>query len=53
MNTVGVSIRQWDSMSSKLLKGPELVDTVKDGLGPVDQTATHLLQMPQNGDVTV
>lgn len=53
MLTVGISIRQWNSVSSKLLECPELVDTVKDGIGPVDQAATHLLQMPQNGDVTV
>lgn len=40
-------------MTGELLEGPELVDTVEDGLRPVDQTTAHLLQVTQNGDVTV
>ncbi len=40
-------------MPGELLEGPELVDTVEDGLRPVDQTTAHLLQVTQNGDVTV
>lgn len=40
-------------MSSQLLKRPELVDTVEDGLGSVDQPTAHLLQVPQNSDVTI
>lgn len=53
MLTVGISIREWDPVSSQLLEGPEFVDAVEDGLGPVDQTTAHLLQVPQNSDVTV
>ena len=37
----------------QLLEGPELVDTVEDGLGTVHQPAAHLLQVPQDSDVTV
>lgn len=40
-------------MSRQLLEGPELVDTVEDGLGSVDHAAAHLLQVPQHGDVAV
>lgn len=40
-------------MTGQLLKGPELVDTVEYGLGPVDQPTAHLLQVAQHSDVTV
>lgn len=40
-------------MTSQLLKGPELVDTVEYGLGPVDQPTAHLLEVAQHSDVTV
>ena len=40
-------------MSRQLLEGPELVDTVEDGLWPVDEPTAHLLQVPQHGDVAV
>ncbi len=51
--TVGVRVWQRHSMPGELLEGPELVDTVEDGLRPVDQTTAHLLQVTQNSDVTV
>lgn len=40
-------------MARQLLEGPELVDAVEYGLGPVDEPAAHLLQVPQHGDVAV
>lgn len=40
-------------MTSQLLEGPELVDAVEDGLGPIHQPAAHLLQVAKDRDVTV
>ncbi len=40
-------------MAGQLLKGPELVDAVEYGLGPVDQPTAHLLQVAQHGDIAV
>lgn len=40
-------------MARQLLEGPELVDAVEYGLGPVDEAAAHLLHVPQHGDVAV
>lgn len=40
-------------MPSELLEGPELIDTVEDGLRAVDQTTAQLLQVTQYGDVAV
>lgn len=51
--TVGVRVWQRHSMPSELLKGPELIDTVEDGLRAVNQTTAQLLQVTQYGDVAV
>lgn len=51
--TIRIRIRQRDSVAGELLEGPELIDAVKYRLWPVYQTAAHLLQVTQNGDVTV
>lgn len=51
--TVGESVRERHPMAGQLLKGPELVDTVKYGLGTVDQPTAHLLQVAQHSDVTI
>lgn len=40
-------------VAGQFLKGPELVDTVEYGLGPVDQPTAHLLKVTQHSDVTV
>lgn len=51
--TVGEGVRKRHPVTGQLLKGPELVDTVEYGLGPVDQPTAHLLQVAQHSDVTV
>lgn len=51
--TVGEGVWKRHPVAGQLLEGPELVDTVEYSLGPVDEPAAHLLQMPQHGDVAV
>lgn len=51
--TVGEGVGQRHPMACKLLEGPELVDAVEYGLGPVDKAAAHLLQVPQHSNVAV
>lgn len=53
LRTVGEGVRERDPVTGQLLKCPELVDTVEYGLGSVYQPTAHLLQVPQNRDVTV
>lgn len=51
--TVGEGVRKRHPMAGQFLKGPELVDTVKYCLRPVDQSTAHLLQVAKHSDVTV
>lgn len=51
--TIGEGVGQRHPVARQLLEGPELVHAVEYGLGPVDEAAAHLLQVPQHGDVAV